>query len=317
MDSLDRSILKELLGFPAASPAQSDVRKSMRGVARKLGVSESSVRDRVTRMRKSGFLKGWTPFVNPNLLGLSLSLILFDARATPKHALVKKLQLMHGVASMVNFIGTRIGMLLFYESPENLKRELELIARVSEAENLTHSELRFPPTKVRLTATDLKVLKSFHEGPERTFKDLGRESGLSSRTVRRRIQRLTDSFALFAVPEFDPGKLEGAILATMVVEYTSPEEKMSVDSRIGSEYAGVLVSSQRGMQDRGAFMMMLTNVSTPRQMQAWVSELQGVRSCRVDIAEEVFQRFEWYREALKNRSLLEGRTPMEPAAVIR
>jgi DNA-binding Lrp family transcriptional regulator len=139
VDKLDIMILRELIDVPAASPAQTDIRKSLRKVAEKLGFSESAVRERVTRFRESGLLKGWIPFFNPSLFGLRVSGIWFDVNASSKEALLKKLQLMHGVMGIVNFFGSRVAMLVVYETTGAFRRELELIQRISETENLIQS----------------------------------------------------------------------------------------------------------------------------------------------------------------------------------
>jgi len=298
---MDIRILRELTDVPPASPAQTDIRKSMRKVAKNLRLSESAVRERVSKLRKSGFLKGWTPLLNPSLLGLRVSMIWVDVDGASKQSTAKKLQLMPGTVGFLNFLGTLTGMMVFYESPEAFGRELELIQRVAEPHKLVHSELRFPPPRVKPLRTDYRLLLSLLDGAQKSYKEIAEELGLSSRTVRRRLETLTSSWALFAVPSFDPRKLEGANIACLVLTYDSPESKMKMDAAVRSRFGGSLVSSQMGMVDRGVFMFCFSNISKSSELLAWAKEQPGVGDCRVDILEEITQRFDWLTELLHRK----------------
>ena len=60
-------LMKELWG----SPSRWTVGKKCADVATRLEVGENTVRNRLRRMRESGFLLGWRLLPNPQLLGFS------------------------------------------------------------------------------------------------------------------------------------------------------------------------------------------------------------------------------------------------------
>ncbi|MFX1561898.1 MAG: AsnC family transcriptional regulator [Promethearchaeota archaeon] len=63
LDAMDRRILNML---------QADARQSFRTVARKLKVSDATIRDRVARLQKNEIIKAFTALVNPQRAGMEL-----------------------------------------------------------------------------------------------------------------------------------------------------------------------------------------------------------------------------------------------------
>jgi hypothetical protein len=158
-----------------------------------------------------------------------------------------------------------------------------------------------PPSKVKLSPTDYRILLSLLTTSQRSYKEIAVGLGLSSRTIKRRIERLTESQALFAAPSFDPSKLEGSIMANLLVTYENPESKLIVDSAIRSQFGDMLIGTQRGFVDREAFLFCIGNISKSREIVSWTLEQRGVREGRIDILEKVNQRFDWFKELIKSR----------------
>src|SRR5438552_4905339 len=101
MDSLDVRVCRELFRDRTGPLLPSDIRKSSRGIARKLRVDEVTVRNRIKRFQQSGFLKGYQLIVTPGLLSVRFAQLWFDVRPlSAKDDLIRKLSLMHGVLAV-------------------------------------------------------------------------------------------------------------------------------------------------------------------------------------------------------------------------
>jgi len=99
MDSLDTRIIREMLESKATSPVDSNVRKSLSSIARKLRVDENTVKNRIDRLRRSGFLRGWWVGINPNLVNQKMAQIWFDVKnSSAKQEVIEKIALIPGVA---------------------------------------------------------------------------------------------------------------------------------------------------------------------------------------------------------------------------
>lgn len=104
---LDVKIFRELATDKEAYSLQFDIRKSYANISMKLGVDEDTVRNRIDKFQQTGFLRGWTVLVNPNLIGLSIAQIFLDIpHELSKPDLIEKLKKIDGVLSIIDCFGS-------------------------------------------------------------------------------------------------------------------------------------------------------------------------------------------------------------------
>ena len=98
MDKIDIMIFKSLLQGDISAPLTMDPRQSFRAVSRKLGIDEMTIRNRLQKFHKTGFLKGWRLLVSPALLGVNMVQLLVEVRSSSKEDLIEKVRLLtrHG-----------------------------------------------------------------------------------------------------------------------------------------------------------------------------------------------------------------------------
>ena len=113
LDSVDVQILKELLQGQAAAPVNAQFRQSYEAIARRVGVNEETVRNRVKGYHRSGFIQDWRTIVNPNLLRSGELAIWMDVNPpTSKDEVVEKIRLMPGVVLIGHYYGTLLAIIL-------------------------------------------------------------------------------------------------------------------------------------------------------------------------------------------------------------
>ena len=117
--------------------ATSDVRKSFRAIAKRLKVDEVTVRKRIAKMERSGFLQHWMVLLNPTLLGLRLAQLSFDVHSlSAKHDLIEQLKLLPGSFVLVDCFGSSLFFSFLYRDEDSLQRQVELVRRMSKASNM-------------------------------------------------------------------------------------------------------------------------------------------------------------------------------------
>jgi len=132
MDTLDVRIFRELWQSSVVPPLESDIRRSYRSMAKKLRIDEFTFRNRVKRFQQSGLLKGWLLITNPTLVDMRVGQIWLDVRSPlTKDDLIKELSLMPGVIAIMDCYGSTLTLVIMYESENAVKKQLELIARIS------------------------------------------------------------------------------------------------------------------------------------------------------------------------------------------
>jgi DNA-binding Lrp family transcriptional regulator len=108
LDDVDRRILNVL---------QRDARLSFRNVARRLKVSDATVRSRVSRLEQNNVIKGFTTLIDPQEAGMEvIALIQLEVDSTRLPKIISDLQTVNEV-KLVMETGDRSNLILFVAFP--------------------------------------------------------------------------------------------------------------------------------------------------------------------------------------------------------
>ncbi|MDA4130184.1 MAG: AsnC family transcriptional regulator [Thaumarchaeota archaeon] len=299
MDSLDVRIIREMLESKATSPVDSNVRKSLSSIARKLKVDENTVKNRIEGLKRSGFLRGWWVGVNPNLVSQKMTQVWFDVNsASAKQDVIKKVSLIPGVAVIKNLFGNSLCIAFYYEGERTLRQTTELISSIAGSSSATTASEPFPTCRITLSSDDLKIVKSLQKEPLKPYTEIARELGLSVKTIKRRIIRLTEGDALYIVAELDPKFLSGGIVCGLLIFYDDPRPDDLVEDII-SYLGDKLMFANLDDLHHGYFAFIITNLAMAQQVLDWALDRTGVSSGRIDIVQEVISLYSVYEEQLE------------------
>ena len=139
------------------------------------------------------------------------------------------------------------------------------------------------------------------------YSAVAKELGFSSKTVKRRMQRLIEEKAVFVIPSMDPSALEGAMVADLLVRYSGREGTGVVNRRILSELDDCVIRAVVGDGDYGLFNLIITRISAVREIQEQVGSFAGVASARVDIVQGRLEMYDELSELLEGREVSRSR----------
>jgi DNA-binding Lrp family transcriptional regulator len=288
LDTLDIKILREL-GGSGPSGFLFDPRIPVRRIATKLGVNKDTVGRRMKRFRDIGLIQGWMAFANPSLFGVKETRLRFDIPArSSKDDLVRKLRLIPGVTIIASLYGDSIMVGLFSDSEHSLKKSTELISRISNTEDILRFDNIFPECRMRLSETDWEIIRSLQENPRKPYHLVSKELGLSSRTVKRRLERLIEGKAISAVTAVDLSVIDGTVVSLLVF-YTSPERRGEANKRVLSYLDDCILRAELGNKDHGFFNLIISNVARIQEISRWMRDEPGVSSYRIDLVQEFIQ----------------------------
>ncbi len=263
----------------------------LRAIAKKVGVDKDTVRGRIKRLRERGFLQGWAAYPNPSLLGVKLTTLQFDAPSlTSKDDLIRKLRLLQGVIVIVVHYGSSIATILWYETEQSLKRITELISRISNTENLIRYDIPIPECKITLSKTDWKIINSLRQSTSKPCKQISRELGISSRTVKRKLSRLVEGGAIIVLPRINQRAIDGTVV-DLLVFYTNLERRGEVDKKIVSRFDEYLLRAELVDKNHGLFNLIIRNVATAHEISSWMKDQSGVSRYRVDLVQERIEQY--------------------------
>jgi DNA-binding Lrp family transcriptional regulator len=308
VDTLDVRILRALVRDQSVSPVSQGIRRSFGSIARTVGADEGTVRNRIRRMHETGFIEAWRLMLNPNLFGYEDILVWFDARAdVPKSELIDQLRLVPGVYLVCSCHSSFHWVAIRRKREPPLARTLGLIQKLAKAERVDAGILAYPACNIRFSESDWAVLRAIYREPRKSRAAVAKEVGLSSRTVERKLQRMTRENAIFAFPALDPRGLQGSVMAAVLV--TLPRERREeVDQRVVDGfgdylwYVMPLIPVQPGGPMVCAYNLMLPNLSIGREVLKAVTSVHGILTVRLELFEEVHTLFDPLEEDVERHS---------------
>lgn len=294
-DKAYTDLMMELWG----SPERWNARKSYADMARKLGVDEETVRNRLRRMRESGSLLGWCLFPNPALLGRTpVSLLLeFDTSSSKEEAILP-LKHVEGVTNIASNFGNSLEVLVFDDEEGVSSSEVEKTENLVKVQRVPG--IRFAPTSHRMSPTDWQILRLMLRNAEKKVSEVAAELKVSSRSVKRRLDEMMNSSAIFIVPMVDQKRASG-VSYRLIVE-TKDGRRSEVDGLLSSRIENLrfkAVDSGNGL----IFGFSGNNVEEGNKVMRWVKQIQGVKSARMTIVEDVFYVFDWLEQEAGRRAV--------------
>ncbi len=292
VDSLDIRILRELVQGGTVWPANPGLAFSHRALARRLGVSAGTVRNRVLRMTRTGFLRGIHVYVNPSALGLvSGSYTLEIPQGSSRHQVIDRLSQIGGVVFFEDFHGPLLGLGVISEDDEKMEQLLSEVDTMAKCARGVYTRVHHPPCSVRPSAAEWELIA--HIVPEgfRSYRELSDDLHVPIRTLKRRLSRLVGGRALMTFPKMNYGALDSGVTAGLLVVYQPGPSKDSARAAVIRQvdpwmtYAGI-------WEEFEAYRLILPSLSMATQLAETVSRTPGTQLCRMELVDELSDHFE-------------------------
>jgi DNA-binding Lrp family transcriptional regulator len=285
LDDLDIKIFRALIAESALAPSHVQVMSSLRGIARNLGSDDMTIRNRYAKLQEVGCMSVWKLVVNPTFFGYKAINVRVEVQPeSAKADMMRKLRLIHGVVSLVDYMGATMRILLLYGSEEARSQAIELISRITNAEKVTLIQWALPRSETkRLRETDVAIIRALAADARKSHVAVAKELGLSRRTVKNRIEKLRGEKMIFAVPELDMGDIRGLVPAELSYSYASNDVKDSVDRAMLSHFYATYLWG-RSDSEHAFLALGMPSIAEAQRSLNWAREEQGVASVRLDIA---------------------------------
>jgi len=288
MDELDIRIFRALTSDHMKPSYFTPLKISLRDIARKLQVDDVTVRNRYKRLQEKGILSGWKVFPNPSLFGYSLISMLVDTPPkSPKDDMIRKLKLVHGIVGIFDLYGDSLGVNLLFDSDASLSRTIELISRITSAENILQTRVASPAARINhLTDTDWAIILSLEEDASKSYVQVAKELGVTARTVKNRLLRLETNRALIIGPTIAVAAIDGMIGLILYYSYTKSELKDVVDEAILSRFDGSYLWATLTDPNRAYLILVAPTMASVKSYLKWTKQQPGVASARAEIVVE-------------------------------
>jgi DNA-binding Lrp family transcriptional regulator len=159
------------------------------------------------------------------------------------------------------------------------------------------------PRTPKPDATDLLILGAVAWSTRKSLASVANATGLSAKTVRRRLDRMIEGATLGTGLFLDFRAVKGTLVCDLCVTYKDEKLKADVDRRILS-FVGDRLFPPVYPQSVGIFRLLLRSPNEQRDLLRRVKSLEGVSSAFVDVLVEDFYVVETFY-AMERRMLEE------------
>lgn len=283
MDDIDIRVLGGLFASTSKLGVRGVFRGSFKGIANELGLDEDTVRKRVKSLQRTGLLTGWDLYLNPGAVGCRVrSLRIVVDPKLDKAQVIRRIGMVHGVLGVTDMFSRTIAVFMMYKNDLSLKKSMELILGISNGEILLDYQSQYPQSNLQLSPTDWSTIQALRKDPTCSYKELGKTIGISSRAVKRRMERLIMGPVITVTPRVNLKALQGAVVADMVVSYRDPSFKASLDSRIATRIGRRNFRVGWGDGSHSHYTFGAIGVTEVRDVGDWVSVLDGISATSLD-----------------------------------
>lgn len=308
MDQLDLKIFRSL-GVVPYGPDSGDLsRLNPWVIARKVGANGSTVKLRLAKMRKSGFIRYFQIYPNFRLLGIEGTAYLFDlGDVGQKNEAIKGCSLVDGVTEIHNFIGSQVCIDFAHRGEEDQRRKMELLRRLTRCESPErYYERVMPKVEVSLSSTDWRIIKALRYDAFKPLSRVARELGLTAKTVRRRFERMAHGGALIVVPVVNPAHIANTITYTVLL-YTSPERWNGVLNEAMDIFEGSYFLTRLHPPRNAAIHASARSLAEMEESFVKVKKIEGVNDARLLVLKEIREYTEWLDSEIEGRIEGSGR----------
>ncbi len=289
VDPLDIRIMCHLGLCPNIVPTATRRRPNPARVAKELKIDSKTVKSRMERWEKSGFLKYYQIVPKNSVLGVKSSLYLFSFDdIVKKYAMIKKVRLVEGSLSLVNLLGGSFGVWLAYEDEEERKRRLSLLVEVTGCQE--------PPKLVddiqdpflgRLSGLDWKIIRCLRDDALKPLPAIAEACGVSKKTVKFHMERMIKEDAFYSTAIFDSSRVSGLIIYALavVIDEAKREEALR---ELGRKF-GEKVFAQWASAGNVLYCLWATNAGEPEESYVTARNVKGVAHVETVVVKEVIE----------------------------
>ena len=259
-------------------------------------MDQGTIRRRIKNLQKQGILAGWFLGVSPSVTGHRVANVWLETEPhADKRELMEELLTVQGVERVCSYLSPKLSLVLLYKGREDLDASLKRIATLAGSNKVFHEIGATSSPGQALTETDLAIVGSLRQDPWKPHATVARELRMSSRTVKRRVTRLSEGGAIYMLPNIDLKAFHGIVPAELVVHYESKEQRSAANERIMSQIRDELLFSNIS-ESHGYFALSVSNTSRVEQITRWAKQQTGVREVHSDVLQDVILNRSHYEQ---------------------
>lgn len=283
MDEIDLLIIRNLLG---------NCRLTFRELADMSNMSISAIHKRIKALENDGIITAY--IARPSVIALKcLFVVVFGESKAKVMGLVRKILGQHEMIVEVAIMGSKYFFISAYlRDISELQEFSSYVSKTAQISKLMIGIINLPYITIpeTLTNTDFKILKYLNRDARKPITDVADDTGLSSKTVRKRIDNMIKNKLVSFTIEWKP--LSTQSFFSIFFIYLNEGTNMNNTFRQLSKKYSKNIAYMINYSNIPNFINMITWAKTPQESQEIEDELNTEGFKR--IVHRVFISTEWY-----------------------
>lgn len=282
MDRLDLEILqtmgfvpwgREPIGFDTLSTGY---------IADEVSTTTVTVRERIDRMEEDGVVTGYQVYPSFSQLGIDGGGYVFEVDDPDEKAQAfEEVRLLDGVVDVTDLMGPELLVGLGFRTDSELERRLRLIGRhTGDEDPMRISRARRQDVGRPFSHLDWRIVRALRGRADASFSEVADEVGVSYRTVKRRVDRMTDEGHLLVAPVVEAGEISGLIPFDLFCEIRT-EAGDSVRNELTKLYPDRLLAVRPPavmLDEYFDLVLFAETMAELEEMRQQASQLEGVEN---------------------------------------
>lgn len=268
-----------------------------------LGVSQETIRNRIARMEREEIIAGYEIFPNLRNMGMEATnyLVRLDHEKNVM-TLEEILGPLEGLLEVETFLGGWACVTFCYRTSSDLERKLRLLQNlVGRSEIVKFYDISYPAVTKPLSPLDWSIIRNLRGNPRRALSEVAQELRVSTRTVKRRYERMSESGNIYVIPLIDPAKVPGLLLFEFVFEFGEDAAPATLGA-IGETLNDRLVCIDGCFGTRGPCFgvgVYGTTIGEVEELRRRASMIRGVKEVQVLMLAKTMEKFDWIDEVIQ------------------
>ena len=299
-------LVRALGTFPFARGARPIETLAAARLAGEVGTTRQTAEARLARLESEGVVAGYQLWPNLRHLGIRWEIHHWKVADPDRRAdAFRRLALRDGVAAVYSFLGPDLCVDLYWRDEDEKGRLVERVeAAVREGAALTLYRREMPPVGGPLSPLDWRILAALRHDARRSPEDVGREIGVSGRTVKRHLAKMANEGGFDVTARLALDRARRSIPFALLVHFTEDGGKKTAGELMRAFDDRCLAAWVPPSPGLGHWDMSLcaTSAAEVEEVRQRASQVRGV--ARVDLLLYTGARVDetWLDEMIRARA---------------
>lgn len=302
MDYLDLQIFRSLGFLPYGQHSCDLSRLNPWVIAKKVGADGRTVKLRLNKMQKNGFIHYFQIYPNFRLLGLNGVAYVFDVGdVLRKYEVIDSCALVDGVTEIHNFIGPELCIDFTYQDSKDESRRLQLFEKLTHCDSpIRFYERAMPKCEIALSNVDWKIVRALRYNAFKPLSKVAEELGLTAKTVHRRFERMAQNNAIIIVPVINPAHIAHTITYVLLL-YPNPDRWSEVMDKVMKTFNYSYFLTRMFPPWNGAVYMSARTLAETEDNLITVRKIEGMNDAKILILKEIRENTQWMDSAMDRK----------------